>query len=201
MRQLLVGILIGLIVGCALGLAISNSQSVLTSKLLEWPFLLFLSASIIVSLFYQPIRELLGRGDIRIKWGEDKEIQLKDLSRNFDKEIDPIAADVDQLKKDLEEVRARVQSTGGTAPTGKAAPASAVSEPNLSVAWRIMENAILASQYKWRRVSTLADLASVAEDAALAILRTRDEVMLGRNKEGLPIATLKSKINRDAAGD
>ncbi len=84
-------------------------QGVQTSKLLEWPFLLFLLVSILMVLFYHPIHELLGRGDIRIKWGEDKEIRLKDVSRNFDKEIDPIAADVDQLKKDLEEVRARIR--------------------------------------------------------------------------------------------
>jgi hypothetical protein len=40
-----------------------------------------------------------------------------------------------------------------------------------------MRDAILASSYKWRRVSKLARLAGVSE--------------------GLPIATLKSKIRRE----
>ncbi len=63
-----------------------------------------------------------------------------------------------------------------------------------------MQNAIQGSQHKWRRVSTLAGLAGVPEEQALGILRARDEVMLGRNKEGFPISTLKSKIDRDAGG-
>src|SRR5262249_1129515 len=156
----------------------------LTSKLLEWPFLLFLLTSMIVSFFYQPIRELLGRGDIRIKWGEDKEIQLKDLSRNFDKEIDPISADVDHFKQDLEEVRVRICSVHDETAGGQTAPRE-IEGPRK--AWIVMQNAIAGSQYKWRRVSTLASLAGVAEEEALIILRAQDEVMLGRNKEGFPI--------------
>ncbi len=181
-----------------LGLGISVPQSVLTSKLLEWPFLLFLLVSIMVLLFYQPIRELLGRGDIRIKWGEEKEIQIKDLSRNIDKEIDPIAADVDQLKKDLQDVRAHVfQPAPIGAAADEAAPHTAGEASPQDDAWRIMQNAILASQYKWRKVSTLASLAGMSEDQAVGILRAQDAVMLGKNKEGFPIATLKSKISRD----
>jgi len=156
-------------------------------KLLDWPFLL---TGLLVGFawrFRDEFRALLSRGDIRIAWGEGRSIELRELSENLDKDLQPIQDEIDGLRQEVESLRAAL----GARQTDSMS-FSVPAEEGLDVAER-MRNALADESYRWRSLSRLAQIAGLTEKDALIELRKDPQVVLGADKQGRQIARLKNR--------
>ena len=133
--------------------------------LLGAPFLTFLSIILIVGIFYNPLRTLLSRGALTIKWG-DREISITDIESNIDTQFNDLESQLTVLADELDTLK---QQRGPTAED-----ASDEGEPNQSDSSGILKAIrdeflevtsdqmasivfhLGTSRYKWRNLATLA---------------------------------------------
>lgn len=98
-----------LIIAIPGGLAIyslfPDRQSLLTSKIFDWPFLAFILLICLVVLFYDSLSSALSRGELTIAWSKDQSIKVSNLAAAISGELDPIREDIDALKAEIEELR------------------------------------------------------------------------------------------------
>jgi ElaB/YqjD/DUF883 family membrane-anchored ribosome-binding protein len=176
LRFFIAGLLSGLVLGIVIAAATKAPASVLASKLLDWPFLLFCGLLLFTLLFFGPLHGLLGRGDILVSWGEGKSIRLRDLSKKLDQEFDPVHGDIDELRSKVEQLQRQA---------GQTSSASDAQVPD--VRERILD-ALKNGKWRWRSLEALSDLAGLSEQQTLEILRSERDVVLSRGKSGRRIA-------------
>ncbi len=95
------GLLVGFLLGALTVALYRKPGAVLSSKLLEWPFLTFVLIACFVLLFFNSLEALIARGEFTIAWGKDQSIKVRDLSSALDEELDPIRDDIEELKKEV----------------------------------------------------------------------------------------------------
>lgn len=156
-------------------------------KLLDWPFLLFVTLLVFLMYFRKELKAVFTRGDIMIKWGEGS-IQLKELSSNLDKEFDPVREQIASLKAAL----ASATSTSAS-PVGAPAVHALTATQHDAVRGRLLD-ALTTSEYKWRSLERLAEIAGVSQPTVLDILRTMPEVELSVGKSNRQIAGLTKRV-------
>ncbi|MBX7258032.1 MAG: hypothetical protein K1Y02_16850 [Candidatus Hydrogenedentes bacterium] len=160
-------------------------------KLLDWPFLFFVALCLIVFIFRKQLVVLLNRGDIQVSWGENRNIRLRDLSENLDKELDPIRDEIETIKEAVSNLQ---QQSGASSAQqtllGEPVVISAVDRDN---AMQRIKDALTSSQYKWRSIDRLAAIAGLEVPQALSIIRSDPEILLSIGKSGRQIARLKSR--------
>jgi len=179
-------------------------------KLLDWPFLIALLVAAIMVKFGDQFRQLLTRGDIQISWGEGKSIQLRELSENLDKDLQPIQDDVEALKQEVAKLRGNLAEGAAlaTAPdqptfgkdnegaTPEFGSADVVfdtgNEQEASPEQRIRD-ALTDSRFRWRTLERLASVSGQREEKALSILQRVPEILVSTDRSGRIIARLKDK--------
>lgn len=161
-------------------------------KLLEWPFLCFIVLILFVVFFRKQLQGVLNRGDITITWGS-KSIQLKELSDNFDEELDPIREDIKQIKAQislLENKKGVVEQVNYLL---KKDDSSEEVQERKKSALQKMKDALLDGEFRWRSIERLASIAAITENEAVDFLRSDREVIFSVGKSGRQIARLKSR--------
>ena len=68
------------------------------------PFLTFLGIVLLVAIFYHPLRTLLSRGTLKIKWG-DREISITDIEENVDTQFNEFESKLANIVDDIEEFK------------------------------------------------------------------------------------------------
>ena len=164
----------------------SGKQEVLNtlvSKLLDWPFLLFLGLVIFCWWFRDEIKKILERGDVQISWGENKSIRLGELSQNIDQELEPIRDDIEALKQSIATLDIKSESLSKT-----------LSEADVEKVQEKLLEALNNPKFKWRSIERLAAISGVSESQVLDILRNDPDVRLTIGKSQRQIAGLKSRV-------
>jgi hypothetical protein len=157
-------------------------------KLLEAPFLVFLTITVRLIVLRKELKALFARSEISIKWG-DHSIELKDLSSNFDKELEPLRDDIEVLRQALSQNSSSARVLGvAQAPdeAGELAPIRAH-----------LEQALRHSQFKWRSIERLSAIAGASEEQVLSLLRSDPDVRLSVGKSGRQIAGLRSRVGSE----
>jgi hypothetical protein len=157
-------------------------------KLLEAPFLVFLTITVLLIVLRKELKALFGRSEISIKWG-DHSIELKDLSANFDKELEPLRDDIEVLRQALNQnpSSSRVLEL----------PQPPVEADELAPVRARLEQALRHSQFKWRSIERLSAIAGASEAQVLTLLRSDPDVRLSVGKSGRQIAGLRSRVGSE----
>jgi hypothetical protein len=156
-------------------------------KLLDWPFLLFISLLILAYVFRVQLKALLTRGDISISWGEGRTIRLRDLKDQIDQKLDEVKEEVDELQQ------------GKTKATASQNPpvignVGSLSDEEKAKALQRMKDALADEKFRWRSISRLAAIAGISESDATAILRDDPKaIKLSVGESGRRIARLTSR--------
>ncbi len=173
-------------------------KHLMVSKLLDWPFLLFVLVIVVGFRFGQEIVAVLRRGDITLAWGE-RSIRLRDLSQSFDKEIDPIRDDIDGLKRAVTRLEAQgVQIDHPQPSLPETAATSAARNDLQEETKRRLREALQSPKFSWRSIDRLAAIAAVEESVVLDVLRSDPEVIFSLGKSGRQLAGLRSRVRPDA---
>jgi hypothetical protein len=189
-RFVAAGAIAGLILGVVLAIALKAPGSVLVSKLLDWPFLLFCGLLLFVVLFFRPLHNLLGRGDILLSWGEGRSIRLRELSKRLDQEFDPVHDDIEELRNKLEKLQTQSNNqTGAVVAEGH----SFTERHSPTDARQRILGALKNGKWRWRSLETLSSIAGISEQQTLDLLRSESEVVLGKGKSGRRIARHRSR--------
>ena len=129
------------------------------------PFLTFLAIVLVVAIFYNPLRTLLSRGALTIKWG-DREISITEIEESvdtqfneFESKLANIVDEIEELKRSTlkaevgaaenEEQRAE-RGTGILETIEKAFP-EAASDDLASIIYHLG-----STEYKWRNQATVS---------------------------------------------
>jgi hypothetical protein len=113
-RLLLTALIIAIPSGLAIYSLFPNKQSLLDSKIFEWPFLAFILLISVVVLFYESLSSVLSRGELTIAWSKDQSVRVSNLSAAISGELDPIREDINALKKAVEEIKNGARHRAGT---------------------------------------------------------------------------------------
>jgi hypothetical protein len=192
--------------GFAAGFLLSNSLhgsqgSLLSSKLLDWPFLTFFLLVCFVVLFFDSLSSLLTRGELTIAWSKDQSVKLRNLSAAVSGELTPIQEDIDRLKNDV--LRLKEQLDDGASTKGLNAPIDSlpsnaqIADPSDAVVkaqTRRLREALEDSTYKWRSIERLSSIVGSSEDEVIRLLVTQDDIRLSRSMTGHQIAGLRSRV-------
>ena len=68
------------------------------------PFLAFLGVVLVVAIFYHPLRTLLSRGALTIKWG-DREISITEIEESVDTQFNELESKLANIVDEIEELR------------------------------------------------------------------------------------------------
>jgi len=156
--------------------------------LVNWPFLLFTFLIIFVLKFREKIVGLLDRGDIQISWGDNRHIKLKELSDDFDKEIDPIRDEIQELRDKINEL-----SGASTIPSGNVVETKTLDDTQVKAAKGKILEGLENPKFRWRSVERLAILSGLSESDVLDLLRNDPNVVLSAGKTKGQIARLKAR--------
>jgi len=159
--------------------------------LLDWPFLLFVALVLFIVFYRSSIGGLLGRGDIQISWGDNRNIKLKDISRSLDEDLEPILDDL----RDLREKLAALEKAGASLETDvtPAAPSESAPSPDADRLKQSLVKNLSDPRYRWRTTERLAALAGVGEVEVLDALNASGEFVVSISKKGRRIARLASR--------
>jgi len=151
--------------------------------LLGAPFLTFLSIILVVGIFYNPLRVLLSRGALTIKWG-DAEISVTDIESNIDVEIANIESKLTAMADEIEALKKPHGSDEKDASSSGVIEAirSAFSEVT-SKEMAVIISHLGTTKYKWRNLATLAKrtgfdadkVDSLASSFPLLIIRSKSK--------------------------
>ena len=198
---LLIGLIVGVIVGFAVG-HLRSHQGLLTSKLLDWPFLTFVLLLLFVISFYSAIRAALSRGELTIGWGKDQSIKISNLGSEISGELDPLKEDIEGLKKAVRSLEIEV-GVAGTVEGLQAAGAPPVEEAATTMTQGMslrdirllrLRELLSSPKYMWRSVDRLAKAIAMSETDTQELLVAMDDVRLSRGISGNQIAGLRSRV-------
>ena len=68
------------------------------------PFLTFLAVVLVVAIFYHPLRTLLSRGTLTIKWG-DREISITEIEESVDTQFNELESKLANIVDEIEELK------------------------------------------------------------------------------------------------
>ena len=156
-------------------------------QVLNWPFLLFWLALIVLVVFGRKISALFERSHIEISWGKNKHIRLRDLSESIDQELDPIREELVELRTQLGAVTQK--SVEGE----KKEVPQEMPEGEVKLTKDRMYKALRSPKFNWRSIEKLADFSRTSEDQILEFLAEDDNVVLGSDKAGRRLAKLKNR--------
>lgn len=162
----------------------------ITLKLLDWPMLLFVAIAIVVTIFHNQIASALG-GDIRISWGTGR-IRIKQLSKNLDKELDPIRDEIDRIKEAVTVLESASARTAGAPPMQPTETKPLMAEDQQKAFDRMLD-ALRDGRYVWRSIERLAIIGRVSEAQAHEMLLGSAKVVVGTSKAQRPLARLKTR--------
>jgi hypothetical protein len=189
-RLFLFGAVAGIFIGFLLHNLLAQHQPLLTSKLLDWPFLIFVLLVCLVGLFFDSLMAAISRGELTIGWGKDQSISIRNLSNAVSGELDPIKEDVENLKEAIGRLQTGASSLVNPSPPVQAADDSA----GLKAKTIRLREALTNPKYKWRTIERLASIIASSEDDALRLLLNMDDVRLSRSMTGAQIAGLRSRV-------
>jgi len=171
-------------------------KHLLLPKLLDWPFLLFVSVVVLGVLFRRQITDVLSRNDITFAWG-DKSIKLRDLSQSVDKEVDPIRDDLEALKRAVAQLGAQPETAKDAAVASAKSPVPITGDLREQTKRRLLE-ALNSHKYSWRSVERLSSIAAVSTSEVRDLLRSDPDVIFSLDKSGRQLAGLRSRVKPDA---
>lgn len=131
-----------LLLGCASGILgsavlfglvkLDYSSEARFHPLLSTHFLTFLAILILALLFYQPIRALLGKGSLTIKWG-DREISLTEIetsvNQNIRDEKTELETEVEGIVDQIKDMRTEFDTLAGELDALRQRPAGGAGAP------------------------------------------------------------------------
>ena len=144
-----------------------SHESILTSKLLDWPFLTFVMLACFVVLFFDSLVAVISRGEFTIAWGKDQNIKIRNLSAAVSGELSPIQEDVEALKIAVASPQEQT-STGFRTPgvdeqtlESDSANAPTPNSPEVNIIEarvRRLRDALGNPKYKWRSIERLSSI-------------------------------------------
>ncbi len=168
--------------------------------LFEAPFLGFLGVVLLVAIFYHPLRTLLSRGALTVKWG-DKEISITEIEDSIDTELSELQSRIATLQEDLESLK---QQAHGKVEAAQPQPAEP--EAQSSVILQAIRNTfpeatsdelaslifhLGTSTYKWRNQTTLAKRTNLSMGAVDDLVLSAPQLIIrSRSKTGNTIHRL-----------
>lgn len=129
------------------------------------PFLTFLGVVLVVAIFYHPLKTLLSRGALTIKWG-DREISITEIEESvdtqfneFDSKLANIVDEIEELKGSTPGVKAGDEKSdekqagkgSGILSAIKVTFGDAASDDLASIIYHLG-----STEYKWRNQATLS---------------------------------------------
>ena len=200
-RLFAVGVAIGFVGGFLLRTLYGSHESILTSKLLDWPFLTFVLLASFVGLFFDSLASLIARGEFTIAWSKDQSVKIRNLSAAVSGELSPLQEDIEALKSAVASLQGHpnkmADTEGINAPVSEFISSSTISATNTGIVEaqkRRLREALDNPKYKWRSVERLAAVAGLSEDEVIGLLLTQDDVRLSRSMTGHQIAGLRSRV-------
>jgi hypothetical protein len=192
-QAVVLGIVVGFFVGVSIAFLDKAPVSLLTSKLLEWPFLAFILVIAFVLVFFNPLEELLARGELTIAWSKDHSIKIRDLSGALDEELDPIRDDIELLKSRLDHLLPR-RNIDVNAVVAEEASGSTRADENEQTRIQRLRDALANPKYEWRSVERLAILIGTTEEEVVKLVLSQGDIRLGRGKSGRQIVGLIARV-------
>ena len=174
--------------------------------LLSAPFLTFVGVLIIVAVFYTPLRKLLSKGHIKIKWGNG-EINLEDIEKSVDAEFEQYESKLSDLSAETQEIRDILESKQNLEKRGGSSDGS-ILHNEASVIRKIRDNFawvnsdklaslvyhLATSKYRWRNQSTLMRKTGMGADEIDEFVRAYPEYIIrSQGKSGNIIYRLSNK--------
>jgi hypothetical protein len=195
-QQVVLGIVVGFAFGAALDSLYKAPVPLLTSKLLEWPFLTFILIVGFVLVFFGSIEKLIARGELTIAWSKDHSIKVRDLAGALDEELDPIRDDIELLKTTLDSLLDKRKADPHSIQTELSPESRSTDKTEISRTQRLRD-ALANPKYEWRSVERLAILMGVTEDDVIRLILSQDDIRLSRGKSGRQIVGLVSRVGRE----
>lgn len=144
--------------------------------LLSAPFLTFISIILVVAIFYQPLKTLLSRGALTIRWG-DREISITEIEESVDTQFHELESKLGNIADEIEVLKKNV-------PTPVAA---SVEEP------RQEGDGVLAAIPRTFPEAALDDLASILFHLSTTTYKWRNQETLGK-RTGLGSETVDTIV-------
>ncbi len=201
LRSLLTKGLLGFVAGFCVATLLFSLYGLpapeLARAFLRWPFISLIIASLLLLVFADSLRGLLGRGEIKIKWG-DTEITLNEIADSIDKEI---SSQLDRPEDPPEQRPARVAKkniAAGSPPIIDEIQARLkIADPNLA---RIVHQ-LKHTKYKWRNVETLSKIMDMERNRITNYAKAHPEMIkhsTGRDGTDLVRLTDSASLAYDA---
>lgn len=148
-------------------------------KMLDWPFLLFSTATIFFYIYRLQIRALIGKPSIKISWG-DRSIELTELGDKLDQDIDPIREKLVLLEEQV-----------GLLMKGK--PEDLISEsdaPTPEEIKKVINGPLQNKRYRYRTVAGVAREANISKAKAHTILSSSPDIKVVKARRGGDLYTV-----------
>ena len=155
----------------------------IASKLLDWPFLLFLGSIFVLFYFRNQLRSVLSRGGVTLVWGENS-FSISELPEQLNESFAPVTDDIEELRQRLESLEKRFSVSAPDTPPPDTPP------PEDAAVRAIMLEALAEGKYTWRSIERLASIGGISTEKASEILRPLDVVAFSRGKSGRTIVKL-----------
>lgn len=156
----------------------------LTIAGLNSPVVILILTIVIILMFREKLIKTLSNRNIEIGWG-DKSIKLSELSNNLDQEIDPIKEQIEELKQELQFVKAQKHIEF----EDKEIKSSASNE---EVKTKIYK-ALASPKFRWRSLESIAKFVRASCDDVLEILESDEKVIVEKAKNGKTLAKFKHR--------
>ena len=149
---------------------------------------------LVVGIFYNPLRTLLSRGALTIKWG-DREISITDIESNIDTQFNDLESQLTVLADELEALKQQQGSAakdaseeGEPTQSDSSGILKAVRDEFSEVTSDQMASIIFhlaTSRYKWRNLATLAKRTGLEADAVESLALSHPNLTIrSRSKYG-----------------
>ena len=170
------------------------------------PFLTFLAVVLIVAIFYNPLKSLLSRGTLTIKWG-DKEISITEIEGKVDKEFGDFESRIDNIAVEIEGLkRSTLKVEEGPAVTEEqqAGRGAGIRDAIKNVFSEVISDDLAtimfhlgSTDYKWRNQETLSKRTGLGgETINSLVLSVPDLVIRSKAKSGNTIYRLTDDAKR-----
>lgn len=158
-------------------------------KLLDWPFLFFVGAGLLIYTFKAELGKVIARGGITLNWG-DKSFEISELPEQLNESFAPVADDIEEMKKRLSVLEEALKLNEAKTADVKS---SELGAEVVESARQRMLKALESGQYRWRSIERLSSAAGLSVAQASEILRPMKEVVFSRGKSGRTIVRLESR--------
>ena len=167
--------------------------------LLGAPFLTFLSIILVIAVFYSPLKTLLSKGALTIKWG-DREISITEIEANVDTQFNELESKLANMADEIEGLKKSARDIAPTPQEPRRADDGTVAQIR-HVFNEVKSNDLASvifhlgtSSYKWRNQATLSKRTGLEpEDIDAFALSVPDLIVRSTAKSGAIIYRLTTE--------